>query len=42
MKVEGQPTDELTRLGDLIEKIGTGMLTTMDGTLARGAARLRP
>lgn len=44
MKVEGQRTDELTRLGALIEKIGTGMLTTMDGTVgprSRPLATLR-
>jgi general stress protein 26 len=33
MKVEAQRTDELTRLGGLIEKIGTGMLTTSSSSV---------
>ncbi|MCB1624203.1 MAG: pyridoxamine 5'-phosphate oxidase family protein [Pseudomonadales bacterium] len=39
MKLESQRTDELTRLGELVAKIGIGMLTTVAD---QGTLRSRP
>jgi general stress protein 26 len=39
MKVETQRTEDLKHLGELVDKIGVGMLTTLDKT---GSMRCRP
>lgn len=40
MKIEKQPNDELTKIGELVKRMKVGMLTTIDD--AEGALRSRP